>query len=143
MKKILIFVMLFATMGTYCVAQNPLPKENKNNYNDTTSLLFSYDQYAMSDFSKDLNNAGNNFLWAMGTTAAAAISAYISVEVYNKALAKNPKAQPDDHILPLLFSVGFGVTSIICYISAANDLKKAAKKTSKIHPIHNGVSVDL
>lgn len=141
MKKNL-FIIVLCAFSTAAFAQISIPNEENNKRNDTISLMYGYDYYIMSDFSKELNSAGNNFLWSFGFTAAAGISAYISAEVYKKEVIRTPKDQTD-YLVPLFFSVGFGVTSIICYITAANNLKKAAKNSNKIHPIHGGLSVDF
>ena len=135
MKKII--TLIFALLPLVAFSQqptNPLP-HNILTPQDTI-IKFDYAAYqATTEMTEELRKAGqhiiNSVLFDMIGAAAFAISA----DVIKK----------DNASANLLMGVGGGcvIIGLVMLVNAGLDLKAASKASSRIHPIPNGVSIDL
>ena len=134
MKRILLLLAALTIAATASAQYKP----NNEPFNilapkDTTIKIDNAAYQAHDDFSYYLNSAGKNIITSVVLDGIGVASALIGTQQKNQEKAT------------IFYVVGVGsvVVGVIFLLNAGLDLKSASESHRKIHPIPNGVSIDL
>ena len=134
MKKILLFLAAITIAATASAQYKPSNEPfNILAPKDTTIKIDNAAYQAHDDFSYYLNSAGKNIITSVVLDGIGVASALIGTQQKNQEKAT------------IFYVVGVGsvVVGVIFLLNAGLDLKSASESHRKIHPIPNGVSIDL
>ena len=130
MKKIVIFILSICPISVIAQSDNVLLKQGSNTNLDTAAYQASY------DFSYFLNQAGKYL------TMSAVFEGLAAGGVIIGSMMATPEEPQKGKILRIS-GYGCAIVGIIMLLTSGSDLKKASEKYQRIHPIPNGVSIDL